>query len=572
MLTSLRYKSLLIINYLQTKFNKNLLLALNTVKKNFKLITTIILLLSLFILSGFIYPDYGGGMSLNTAARAEEEILNPQYFINLDKATIEKGYTVSAFNNSLKLSLVPEILSQATGVKIIELNEKMEMPWQLNKISQIYQFEFINKQAYDNHKPFYIQFAYSQKSNNYKQVFFYDKNYQAWRPLPTKDFPDKMFVRSLIHLPFARIAVFDYPNILTVGRASWYGYKGGNFAASPDFPKGSRLRVFNRENNKFIDVEINDFGPDRSVHPDRVIDLDKVAFAKLTTLGSGIVEVKIEPLYIVPENNKILGIAEAGTGNEPIITTKSAIVMNEQTGEILWQKNSTSTLPLASLTKLVAIKVFLDTRPSLNKIVEYKTCDEEYNYAFLDYKWELVRLRVKDGETMTIEDLIYASLVGSTNNTVETLVRVSGWSRDQFIVKMNEKVQEWGASSTYFVEPTGLSPENVSSSLDYAIITKEALAHPIIEKASKKSEYEFYTQNTNKFHSLKNTNKLISASQYNITGSKTGYLNEAGYCLMIRAKTADKTNIIVVTLGADNRDISFSETEELLKYGLRATE
>jgi D-alanyl-D-alanine endopeptidase (penicillin-binding protein 7) len=501
-------------------------------------------------------------------AKTGTEMANRRYFIRLDKATVAKGYTVSAFDNKIKLSLVPGVLSEATGVEIIELNEKMEMPWQLDKISGIYQFEFLNKQAYDNHKPFYIQFSYDKSTNNYKRVFFYDKNYNAWRPLPTKDYPREKFVRSLIHLPFARIAVFDNPEILAVGRASWYAYKGGDYAASPDFPKGSRLRVFNTKNGKFVDVEINDYGPDRNLHPDRVIDLDKLAFRQIAPLRAGLVDVQIEPLYIAPKNGKILGIASMGAASKPIIAAKSAVVVDEATGETIYAKNATSTLPLASLTKLVAIKVFLDTRPSLNRVVSYSVKDEEHNYEYCK-KWESARLKVNDGDTMTVENLLYASLVGSANNTVETLVRVSGMSRNDFINKMNETVKKWGTVSTHFVEPTGLSPENVSSASDYAIITKEVFKHPIIQKASVMPEYSFYTVNSKEYHRIRNTNKIIGTNSFNITGSKTGYLNEAGYCLMMRAKSPTGKQVIVVTLGAPTRDTSFEETKELMRYGIR---
>lgn len=511
-------------------------------------------------LSGFVFA--------NDEITQPEEIVNREYFIRLDKATIAKGYTVSAFNNNLKLSLVPGILSESTGVDIIELHEKMEMPWQLDRISNIYQFEFRNKAAYDNHKPYYIQFNYDKSTDNYKQVFFYDKNYNTWRPLPTRDFPDEKFVRSLIHLPFARIAVFDNPEVMSVGNASWYAYKGGNFAASPDFPKGSKVRVRNVDNDKYVDVEINDYGPDRYLHPDRVIDLDKDAFSYIASLGAGIINVTVEPLDVKPVNNRVLNIASTGAAIEPKSTVKSSIVINEESGEILYEKNATSTLPLASLTKLVAVKVFLDTKPSLNNVVVYSVQDEEYNYEHVN-KWESARLRVEDGETMTIEDLLYSSLVGSANNTVETLVRVSGLNRDDFINKMNETVKNWGAVSTSFVEPTGLAPENVSSVSDYAIITKEVFKNPIIQKASTMREYKFSTINTEKPHKVKNTNKIIAKDNFNVTGSKTGYLDEAGYCLMMRAKAPTGEQVIVVTLGAETRDISFNETDELMRYGLR---
>jgi len=505
------------------------------------------------------------------ANEVEPLIANPQFFINLDQATIAKGYTVAAFADKLKLSLVPGILSESTGVLVEEIVENMPTPWQMDKISGIYQFEFKNKAAYDNHKPFYIQFSYETETNDHKQVFFYDKNFVAWRPLPTRDYPEEKFVRSLIHLPFARIAVFSNPEAMTSGRASWYAYKGGNFAASPDFPKGSIIRVHNPDNKKYVDVVINDYGPERNLHPDRAIDLDKVAFRKIASLGAGIVDIWLEPLEIKPDSQgRILGISESGATAELNITSKAAIAMLENSSEIIWEKQATSTLPIASLTKLVAIKIFLDTRPSLNRVVAYNVQDEEYNYEYCK-KWESARVKLNNNDTLTIEDLLYSSLVGSANNTIETLVRVSGLGRNEFIEKMNTTVAGWGTANTHFVEPSGLSPENVSSALDYAIITKEVFTHPIIKKASVMPNYEFYTINTAERHRINNTNKLIAANKLNITGSKTGYLDEAGYCLMTRVDLG-YDQLIVVSLGAPTRDISFRETFDLAEYGKRSLE
>lgn len=502
------------------------------------------------------------------AAEPEQQAANRFYFINLDKPTIAKGYTVSAFDQAIKLSLAPGILNESTGVDVAELNEKIDNPWQVERISKVYQFEFRNKSAYDNSQPFYLQFSYDQPSAYYKQVFYYDKNYSSWRPLPTTDYPNESFVRSLIHLPFARLAVFANPEALVMGQASWYKYQGGLFAASPDFPKNSKLRVYNTANNKFVDVTVNDFGPDRKLHPGRAIDLDQAAFKKISPIGAGLINVRIQPISIMAENNKILDIAEAGAKPELEITAKSAIVMDEQTGDILWQKNATSALPLASLTKLVAIKVFLDTRPSLNKIITYSLKDEEYNYEYVN-KWESARLKLKDGDTLTVEDLLYASLVGSANNAIETLVRSSGLKRDEFILKMNQEVSDWGATATHFIEPTGLAPENVSSALDYAIITKQVYTNPIIQKASTMNKYVFVTLNTNQAHKIINTGKLLAISSLNITGSKTGYLDEAQYCLMVRAGDNSGKSVIAVTMGVASRQKSFDETAELLKYGLK---
>ena len=503
-----------------------------------------------------------------SSSAEKTESLNKYFSINLDKDTIAKGYTVSAFGDKLKLSLVPGILDEATQVEVYELHEDLPDPWKLDKISNVYQFEFKNKAAYDNHKPFYIQFSYNEDDNGYKQVFFYDKNFNTWRPLPTRDFPKENFVRSLIHLPFARLAIFSFPNTLTVGRASWYAYKSGNYAASPDFPKGSKLRVYNMENGKFVDVEINDYGPERQKFPDRVIDLEKNAFARIASLGAGIIDIHVEPLYIADLNGgNILSIEPEGIGAEPKVLVKAAVVMDEGSGEVFFEKNGTSTLPLASLTKLVAVKVFLDTRPTLNKVVAYAAADAEYNYEHVN-KWESASLNIEDGETLTINDLVYSSLVGSANNTIESLVRVSPLNRDVFIAKMNSEVKRWGASTTHFIEPTGLAPENVSSALDYAIIAREVLKHPIIAKASTMEEYKFYTANTEKFHRIRNTNHIIKTDKYTINGSKTGYLHESGYCLMTRVFKNIYSNLIVVTFNAKTRADSFIETEKLIQYGL----
>ena len=100
-------------------------------------------------------------------------------------------------------------------------------------------------------------------------------------------------------MPYARLAVFEDNNILQTGTATWYKYKGGLFAASPDYPKGTKLKVTNigkdsPNKGKSVIVKINDYGPDRAVYPDRIIDLDKVAFKKIGNYRGGTIEVLVE--------------------------------------------------------------------------------------------------------------------------------------------------------------------------------------------------------------------------------------------------------------------------------------
>ena len=450
-------------------------------------------------------------------------------------------------------SVIPEI---ATSSEVINVS------WQWQALSPVFDYKFVSDQIFDPAQPMTIKISYDKTNNYLKQIFVYDELGGKWLPLETHDFPNEKYVSATTTSLSGRLALFSNQNILTVGTASWYNYKGGNFAASPDYAKGSLIRVYNLSNNKFVDVTINDLGPERAKHPDRVVDLDKVAFKKIASTGDGLVKIKIEPLKaIVSSVNQKLDQQKS----EPVISASSAIIFNEKTSEMIWGKNADKVAPLASLTKLAAIKVFLDLKPNLNKVVTYKIQDEKNNEKYCE-PGEAAKIKLKNGDTLKIQDLVYAALVGSANNAVESLVRVSGLSRDKFIAQMNKMVKEMGATSTSFIEPSGLSPENVSSPHEYAIISKAILSNPLIQKISTTISYKFKTINTKKEYKVINTDKLVQASPYLITGSKTGYLDEAGYCLMTRVKTADGS-IIVVNFSSKNREESFLDNEQLILYG-----
>jgi D-alanyl-D-alanine endopeptidase (penicillin-binding protein 7) len=492
--------------------------------------------------------------------------------INLDAATVAKGYALSSADNNFTVAFAPQALSGAVEISTSLVADELPTPWKLEKISSTYQFNLSDTSVYNNKLPITLTIGYSGDSAHYKRIYFYDKNSQSWRELPTIDNSASSTASATIFLPYAEVAVFSDLSIDVVGKASWYAYKHGNFAASEDFPKGSKLRVYNTANNKFVDITINDFGPDRSQFPDRILDLDKVAFKSIASKGAGIISIRIQPLYVAPDaQGKVLGVSEEGAMAEPNIKATSSIVIDETTGNVLWEKNADAVLSLASLSKLVAIKVFFDQHPSLNTVVAYKKQDELYNYQYCSQA-ESARLTVNDGDTMTISDLVYSALVASANNAVESLVRVSGISRDQFIAEMNSYAAAIGATSTHFVEPTGLSPQNVSTAREYAIITRDVFKNPVIQKISVTPKYIFTTINTKKKHTLVNTNEFIrdgvfaASNDLKITGSKTGYLDK--YNLMTRVAGDKNEEVIAVDFGADTRLETFSDIQELIQYGM----
>lgn len=479
----------------------------------------------------------------------------------------------------LALSFPLSPLSAATGItfdrdplaftveptlNISENAERFRIPWEWEPLTPAYEYSFVGSGLYDPSRPMQVKIKYAQKNDQLKQIFSFDFLSSVWRPVPTKDYPQEQYVSMTTDATSGWLIVLAKPEIMSVGKASWYKYKEGLFAASPDFIKGTKLRVYNTENGKFVDVTVNDYGPDRAKHPDRVIDLDKVAFEKIASLGAGIINVRVE---VLKTETKAAAAIEQIT-DVPNISASSSIIMMESSGEVLWGKNQTDKAPLASLTKLVAVTAFLNTKPTLSSVVAYKKQDEEYNYAYCK-PWESARLRVSEGETMTVEDLIYSALVGSANNAVESLARVSGLKREDFIASMNKLAHDWGATNTNFVEPTGLSPDNVSSPYDYAIMVKEIFKNPLIQKISTAKTYTFTTLNTKKVHKLTNTDKLLKNAAYNILGSKTGYLDEAGYCLMTRVKS-DAGNMIIINFGSKSKAENFSDNEQLIRYGLKA--
>ena len=463
----------------------------------------------------------------------------------------------------LTINYEPAAFTAAANLEVNNLSEAPNLPWQWQKLTPAYEYSFSTAGLYDPSRPLTLKISYASANNYLKQIFSYDQLSKTWRPLLTYDNPREKYVTATTDSISGQLIVLYNPEVLSVGTASWYKYKNGLFTASPDFAKGTVLRVYNLDNGKSVDVTVNDYGPERDKHPDRVVDLDYVAFSKIASPGAGLIPVKIETLKIIvsavkkatPQNTSALNI-----------TASSAVIMMEKDGSVLWGKNEATSSPLASLTKLVAVKVFLDTKPDLKKVITYKYQDEKYNYAYCK-PWESARLKVTEGETLTIENLVYSALVGSANNAVESLVRVSGLSRAKFIAKMNEAVKAWGAASTSFEEPTGLSPKNVSSPLDYAIITAEVFKNPLLKKISTTLKYTFKTISTNKSHTLTNTNKLLKTSAYPIIGSKTGYLNEAGHCLMTRIQTASGT-MIAVNFGSQSTAANFSDNEQMIRYGL----
>ena len=247
----------------------------------------------------------------------------------------------------------------------------------------------------------------------------------------------------------------------------------------------------------------------------------------------------------------------------PVITTPapkvqsvSAFVVNNLTGQVLYQKNADQERPMASLTKLMTAMVFLEHNPGFNKVIAMDKTDSDIG----------AKLYANVGETLTVKDLFYTMLVGSANNCAKALARSTGLTRKQFVAAMNTKAKEFGLTHTKFTDPSGLDTGNTTTAQDYMKLTDQALKQTEIKKATTTKAYVFSTISSKRVHTIKNTN-LLTNSGLNLISGKTGYLDEAGYCLMTRAKDKTGMEVTAVVLGAATRAQSSKEVEKLIQWG-----
>jgi len=240
----------------------------------------------------------------------------------------------------------------------------------------------------------------------------------------------------------------------------------------------------------------------------------------------------------------------------PRLHVKAAYVVDEATGRVLFQKNPERVLPIASLTKLVTAMVLLETDPDWDRTVEILPEDVKHSS----------RSRIRAREEITVRDLIHASLMASDNVATKALARTCGLTREEFVSRMNVAAESLGVTGTRFVEPTGLSELNVATAEGVARLLNAASANPIVSAIMQKQSYAFVTNR--KPHHLVNTNRLLR-SKWRITGGKTGYISESGYCLVTSVEAPTGAAVTAVVLGAPSNALRFAEARRILDWTFR---
>jgi D-alanyl-D-alanine endopeptidase (penicillin-binding protein 7) len=241
--------------------------------------------------------------------------------------------------------------------------------------------------------------------------------------------------------------------------------------------------------------------------------------------------------------------------DEVYLRSAVALVQDANTGETLIAKNQAAVLPIASITKLMTAMVILDSGVNLEQRVAIS--GDDYDYV------KGTRSRLRPGTVLTRDELLLLALMSSENRAAASLGRTYPGGIDVFVAAMNAKAQALGMADSRFVDPTGLSSNNVSSARDLARMVAAAHGYPLIRKYS--TTESATVQAFGRPLAYRNTNGLVRSAHWEIGLSKTGYISEAGRCLVMRVRMASR-EVIVVLLDSWGRLSRVGDANRIKKW------
>jgi serine-type D-Ala-D-Ala endopeptidase (penicillin-binding protein 7) len=221
----------------------------------------------------------------------------------------------------------------------------------------------------------------------------------------------------------------------------------------------------------------------------------------------------------------------------PNLKSNVALVIDAERGETLYAKHPVEVTPIASITKLMTAMVVLDAQSPLDEIIEIDPADAD------THKHTHSRLPV--GERLGRGELLLLALMASENRAATALARTYPGGTAACLEAMNRKAKDLGMFRTRFTDPSGLSGENVSSAEDLSRMVLAAIAYPAIREATT-TPFHSLTLANGRVLEFQNTDGLVSNKTWKIELSKTGYINEAGQCLVLHAEIAARQIVIVL--------------------------
>jgi serine-type D-Ala-D-Ala endopeptidase (penicillin-binding protein 7) len=232
-----------------------------------------------------------------------------------------------------------------------------------------------------------------------------------------------------------------------------------------------------------------------------------------------------------------VGFARAG-GDGPKLRSAVALVQDAESGETLYEKNSDTILPIASITKLMTAIVVLERGLDLEQSVAVSVEDLKSTRS------SRVRGRLRSGSVLTRDELLLLMLMASENRAAAALARTYPGGTEAFVAAMNAEAGRLGLDDTRFADPTGLSPDNVSSAQDLVKLVKAAHGYARIREYSTRPSAQVRARGG--MVSFRNTNSLVRSDSWDIELSKTGYISAAGRCLVMHMRLASRELVVIL--------------------------
>ena len=247
----------------------------------------------------------------------------------------------------------------------------------------------------------------------------------------------------------------------------------------------------------------------------------------------------------------------------PILRSSMALVINQEDGSVIYAKRSSVKSPIASLTKLMTAMVAMDASLPPDELIAVTQDDVD------TLKGSTSKLKV--GATLSRQAMLHLALMASENRAASALARTYPGGTPAFVVAMNKKAHDLGMIQTHFIDPTGLNAGNLSTAEDLAKMVNASYEYPMIRQFSTSQSYEVVLDDYRHPIHFGNTNALVKNDSWDIGLSKTGYISEAGRCLVMQARIAQQPVIIVLLdsqgmrsrLGDANRLKQWMETKSL---------
>ncbi len=247
--------------------------------------------------------------------------------------------------------------------------------------------------------------------------------------------------------------------------------------------------------------------------------------------------------------------ADASPGHLSL-KSSSVLVLDQRENRPLYAKNTDAVVPIASITKLMTSMVVIDSHADLGERITITDAEID------DLKHTRSRLRI--GTTLTRDDLLRLALMASENRAAAALARAHPGGTRAFVAAMNQKAIELGMWHTRFMDSTGLTSENVSTAEDLARMVEAAYGYPLIRQYTTQTGYTVALNNGREIE-YRNTNGLVKSSQWQIGLSKTGYIAEAGRCLVMQAQIA-ATPVVIVLLDSWGKQTRIGDANRIKKW------